>query len=221
MNVLLNPYGAVGDMTPAMSADVSIIEAGRRSLQRCLQALFRENLLLKDHLIVEGSITWLPLWSQQAVLRFEGLQIGRIGNCQIFGPTSYYKIGERPQPIPTASSLLACVAYSLPGAAPDDLQRLKHELENSVENDALCLNYRRNWAQQLVAKIGSDQPCFIAAVRNSTLPNPALLLEQWGTLCVHERHHHRIDGAHFCGHAIPGQYSSIDAATRLKLVAQA
>ncbi len=182
MNALLKPYGTVDDMSPSLSADFSLLEARKRSLQRSLQALFRENLLLKEHLIVEGSFAWLPLWSQQALLRFEGLQIGRIGNCQISGPISYYRSGERPQPIPTASSLLACVAYSLPGAAPDDLQRLNHELENSVENDALCLNYRRNWARQLVAKIGSDQPCFIAAVRNSTLPNPALLLEQWGTL---------------------------------------
>ena len=182
MNALAKPYGTADDTSFGLSADFSLLEARKRSLQRTLQALFRENILVREHLILESAFAWLPLWSQQALLRFEGLQIGRIGNCQISGPISFYRTGERPQPISTASSLLACVVSSLPGVAPDNLQRLMHELDNSVENDALCLNYRRNWAQQLVAQIGADQPCFISAVRNSALPNPALLLEQWGTL---------------------------------------
>ena len=163
-------------------AGFSLLEARKRSLQRSVQALFRENLLRKEHLIMEGSLAWLPLWSQQALLRFEGLQIGRSGHCQIGGAISYYRTGQQPQPIPTASALLACLAPSLPGVYADDLQRLNHELENSVENDALCLNYRRHWAQQLLAQLGADHPCFIAAVRNCALANPALLLEQWGTL---------------------------------------
>lgn len=163
-------------------AGFSLLEARNRSLQRSLQALFRENLLRKEHLIMEGSLAWLPLWQQQALLRFEGLQIGRSGHCQIAGPISYYRTGEQPQPVPTACALLACVAPSLPGVSADDLQRLNHELENSVENDALCLNYRRYWAQQLLAQLGAGQPCFISAVRNCALANPALLLEQWGTL---------------------------------------
>jgi D-ornithine---citrate ligase len=182
MNALLKPYGTTGDKSCELSADFSHIEARKRGLQRTLQALFRENILVKEHLIMESAFAWLPLWSQQALLRFEGLQIGRIGNCQISGPISCYRTGERPQPIATPSSLLACVVSSLPGLAADDLQRLLQELENSVENDALCLNYRGNWAQQLATTIGADQPCFISAVRNSSLSNPALLLEQWGTL---------------------------------------
>lgn len=180
MNASLKHDNTVSDSS--FLAEFSLLEARKRNLKTSVQALFRENLLLKEHLIVEGSIAWLPLWSQQALLRFEGLQIGRIGNCQLSGPISYYHTGEHPRPVPTASALLACLAPSLAGVAADDLQRLNHELENSVENDALCLQYRRNWAQQLMAKIGSEQPCFISAVRNSAIENPALLLEQWGTL---------------------------------------
>ena len=180
----MHAFSKQGDITKDSSlfAGFSLLEARQRSLQRSLQALFRENLLRKEHLIMEGSLAWLPLWSQQALLRFEGLQIGRSGNCQISGAISYYKTGEQPQPIPSASALLACLAPSLPGVCADDLQRLSHELENSVENDALCLNYRRHWAQQLLAQLGADHPCFISAVRNCALANPALLLEQWGTL---------------------------------------
>lgn len=183
MNAISTSFEPADVSSQGLSTEISLLDAGQRGLQRTLQALFRENLLLKAHLIVEGAVAWLPLWSQQGLLRFEGLQIGRIGNCQLTGPISYYKTGERPQPVPTASALLACIADSLPArTSPDDLQRLVRELDNSMENDALCLNYRRTWARQLMVELGSERPCFIAAVRDSALKNPALLLEQWGTL---------------------------------------
>ncbi len=183
MNAQLKTFDAAKDPSLALSADLSLFEARKRGLQRTLQALFRENLLLKEHLIVEGSIGWLPLWAQQGMLRFEGLQIGRIGNCRLSGPISYYKTGTRPQPVPSASVLLACIADSLPGkTSRDDLQRLVGELDNSMDNDALCLNYRRTWARQLMAEFGREQSCFIATVRHSAHGNPSILLEQWGTL---------------------------------------
>ena len=183
MNAILNTFDTVAISSRALSADLSLHEANKRGLQRILQALFRESLLLKEHLIVEGSITWLPLWSQQGLLRFEGLRIGRIVDCQLSGSISYYKTGERPQPIATTASLLTCVAESLPDrTSHDGLQRLIRELDNSMENDALCLNYRRTWARQLRVELGTERVCFIAAVRHSAFRNPALLLEQWGTL---------------------------------------
>lgn len=165
-----------------LSADLSLLEARKRCLQRTVQALFREKLLLEEHLITEGAIAWLPLWSQQGVLRFDGLQIGRIGNCELLGSVSFYKTGARPLAIATASALLACVAPSVSGqASADDLQRLMRELDNSVENDALCLNFRRTWRNAL-AGIAGGEGNFLAALRAAHLDNPALLLEQWGTL---------------------------------------
>jgi D-ornithine---citrate ligase len=183
MNALLKPSKPADNASRDLCTERSRLEAAQRGLQRTLQALFRENLLLQAHLIVEEEVAWLPLWSQQGLLRFEGLQIGRIGDCQLSGPIAYYKTGERPLPIATASALLACIADSLPGRTPaDDLQRLIGELDNSLQNDVLCLNYRQSWARQLTTELGADRPCFIAAVKNSALKNPALLLEQWGTL---------------------------------------
>lgn len=158
------------------------LEAGKRSLQRTVQALFREKLLHAEHLIFEGAVAWLPLWNQQGVLRFEGLHLGRIGSCQLFGPIAYYRAGERPHPVPSAAALLARVVQSITGATPQDLQRLLAEVENSAQNDALALDYRRDWAQRLKVRFGNGPPNFIAALRNSDEPNPALLLEQWGTL---------------------------------------
>lgn len=188
MNAPWKPAAALGQAAqyPVSDAHLALLvvtEARKRSLQRMLQALFREGLLPKEHLVTEGAISWLPLWTQQGMLRFEGLQFGRCGNCQLSGSVAYYRHGEPPRPLSQASALLMCVAPSLPGqAAGDDLQRLVAELDNSFDNDVLCLAYHRQWGPVLAGALGPLHEHFIAALRASDHPNPALLLEQWGTL---------------------------------------
>lgn len=163
-----------------------IEQANKRGLQRTIQALFREGLLNPQHLILEGSISWLPLWAAQALLRFEGLEIGRMLNCQLHGAITYYHVGNKPKPITDAGSVLLHLAPALQGVSPEGLHRLIQEVENSAENDALCLGYRHSWAKQLRAEIsavsGSSEQNFIAALHRMSAENPALLLEQWGTL---------------------------------------
>ena len=168
-------------------ADGAWAAASRSGLQRTLQALFRENLLNLNHLIVEGAISWLPLWSRQAMLRFEGLSVGRIGNCELTGQVSCYQHGERPRALPTASALLAFVANALPHAvAAIDIARLIRELDNSNDNDALCLRYRQQWGAGLAAQVRQGGHVGLLAMLMrapaSQFANPALLLEQWGTL---------------------------------------
>lgn len=167
--------------------DVGYLEACKRGLQRTLQALFREHLLNIDHLIVEGAISWLPLWKRQSMLRFEGLHIGRIGNCELTGQVSCYQAGERPRALTTSSALLAFVADAMPCAvASINIGRLVRELDNSTENDALCLRYRRHWAGELNTAIrASGETSLLGMLINASRedqPNPSLLLEQWGTL---------------------------------------
>ncbi|MES2320033.1 MAG: IucA/IucC family protein [Pseudomonadota bacterium] len=169
-----------------MEIDISFAEAGKRGLQRTLQALFRERLLNLDHLIVEGAISWLPLWSRQSILRFEGLHIGRIGNCELAGQVSCYEPGERPRALATSSALVALVAGAWPHATAINIDRLIQELDNSTENDALCLRYRREWAEELNIAIRASGHANLVAMLMTACPedqpNPTLLLEQWGTL---------------------------------------
>jgi siderophore synthetase component len=181
MNAIPKPLEPLDPTFDAVAADLAWSDVRRRSLQRTVQALFREHLLNRDQLVTEGAASWLPLWSQQGMLRFDGLALGRIGDCRLEGSVSYYATGERPQPVTHAAALLACVAPSLPSRG-EDLQRLVHELDNSLANDVLCLSYRRTWARTLRAELGSADVHFIAALRRARHANPALLLEQWGTL---------------------------------------
>lgn len=166
-----------------LAIDNVTAQARQRGLLRLLQALFREELLPKSHLITEGAITWLPLWSQQSMLRFEGLYIGRNGHCRLKGGITYIHSGESHRLVNTASALLRHVAPSLPfNIAHSDLGRLADELDNSLNNDVLCLSYRQPWADRLTHSLPIASDGFLSALRASDIANPALLLEQWGTL---------------------------------------
>jgi D-ornithine---citrate ligase len=171
-----------------LATDAALRQARERGLIRMLQALFREDLLPAAQLITEGAVSWLPLWSAQALLRFDGLQIGRAGHCRLAGSITYYHNGQRGEAILTAAMLLHRIAKSLPIAAADpvaagdDLRRLAAELDNSLDNDILCLSYRQTWAQRLNHMFPAGAGGFMTALRNAGLANPALLLEQWGTL---------------------------------------
>jgi hypothetical protein len=98
-----------------IAADPTQLNARQRGLQRTLQALFREQLLEPGHLIHDSHACWLPLWGQRAMLRFEGLRLGRIGNLQLDGAISLVQAGRPPQVLATPAELLAGVAPSLPG----------------------------------------------------------------------------------------------------------
>ena len=173
----LHPTG-----TSISSTDAHYAQACQQGLVRTLQALFREKLLDASHLVVEGCIAWLPLWTQKTLLRFDGLELGRIGSCQLIGGITCHKTGAKPYPIKTPSSLLRAIADALPmPVSHADLERLCLELENSIDNDALCLTYREKWGRELLRSRGEHR-YFLTALRGSTASNPVLTLEQWGTI---------------------------------------
>src|SRR5438105_1092817 len=155
-------------------------QARRRALTRTVQALFREGLLDATQLVREGAAAWLPLWRQQALLRFEGLSLGRIGACRLDGAIGYYITGSAPRHVASPSALLSCIAASI-DAEPGALARLQQELDNSVDNDTLCLSHRRDWAAALRQEAQGFATLY-EWLRHRNDGNPALLLEQWGTL---------------------------------------
>ncbi len=166
-----------------IAADPTQLNARQRGLQRTLQALFRERLLEPDHLIHDIHTSWLPLWGQRAMLRIDGMRLGRIGNLQLDGAITLVQPGRPPQVLATPAALLAGIAASLPEpSAAEDLHRLSVELENSTANDALCLAYRDGWAARLSSSLHRRHPLFLAALRDAGHANVPLLLEQWGTL---------------------------------------
>lgn len=176
---------STAEAVPEAMQDAAAIEAGRRNLERTLQALLREGLLPVQHLAWRSSACWLPLQShpQPSALRLEGFHIGRIFDCRLDGKLRYYAAGRPPQEILSGAQLLSCVASSLAGnLSPAALRRVLRELENSADNEALCLRHRRLWAEELRATYCAAGIPFLAALRRSSHPNPSLLLEQWGAV---------------------------------------
>ncbi len=159
----------------------ALAAARRRALDRTVQALFREGLLDRTQLIHEGPVAWLPLWRQQALLRLEGLRFGAANSCRIEGAIALYGAGRLPRLIATPAALLAVLGPGL-GSSDTDLARLNTELDNSVENDALCLRHRATWGATLRARIGTHAGVFDWLRSDDAPQDPVLLLEQWGCL---------------------------------------
>lgn len=153
--------------------------AQQRTMQRTLQALLREQLLDPAQLVHEPTCCWLPLWRQQALLRFEGLTLGCAGACVLRGGVTIYAAG-RARPVESASALLACLTPTLP-SQPDALRRLQLELDNSVDNEALALAHRAQWAEQLRCQV-APHGSLTTWLRSGAVADPVLWLEQWGTV---------------------------------------
>ncbi|MEB0215175.1 MULTISPECIES: IucA/IucC family protein [unclassified Undibacterium] len=164
--------------------DLMLEQAQRDGLHRFLQALLRENFLFKPELISDAGLTWIPLWSEQMLLRVEGLRLGRAGHCHISGAITLYKNAQAPQLLRSAGALLAHLSGTpyLP-LTPAAQRRLAAELDNSAANDALSLHYRRQWGEQLRRLASTHHhPSFFSLLWHEELvPDPCLLLEQWGS----------------------------------------
>ena len=172
----------------ASLAVTSEAEARRRGLEKLVQALFREKLLnTETQLIADGpEVSWLPLWGQRTLLRFEGLHFRGIGACRLHGDVHYYAVAGGAKRIATPSELLRLLAPALPiETGREALQRLCRELDDSVINDALGRQFRRQFSGEWQAhQRRQDSPppsAFITALRGSCHSNPSLLLEQWGS----------------------------------------
>jgi len=169
-----------GILNNLLSMPVNRAQAHQRGLSRTLQALFREHLLAHDQIHIDGDASWLSL-SKDKVLRFEGLTLGRAGSCHLRGRITAHQPLAQTVEIVSPSALLEYVGDTIPDVQSADLARLCGEVENSVQNDMLCQEYRYAWRDQLISE--RAQAYFLHDVRQRVMAtNPTLLLEQWGTI---------------------------------------
>lgn len=168
-----------GDLHRAMSL------ASQRSFQRLIQALFREQLLSADDCQFDLSAGCCLALGNSHSLHFEHLQAGRMNSWELRGKILRHHPGRPIQVLRFPSQLLDCLSSRFSLAVPPDVvQRLCEELDNSFSNDILCLAFHRRWTLQLKAQIGQACGGNLLAWLNTrfSLPNPTLVLEQWGTL---------------------------------------
>ncbi|MFC0810279.1 IucA/IucC family protein [Ensifer sp. P24N7] len=176
---------------PAQGAHRALLANGSTlAINRLVRCLFAERLLEPDALLwaQDKSEAWFPLWASQRVLHFTHLHLAPAGTLQNRGRVEVMDgVGGRHR-IEDPAALISEVAPSLTIApAPDDLERLLNDVDNSVQNDILARRHREQWSAELrrqVAEAGA--PGFLAYLHgNVPLHLAAMTLDQWGALEGH------------------------------------
>ncbi|RXZ44957.1 IucA/IucC family protein [Crenobacter cavernae] len=160
--------------------------ARERSFQRLIQALFREGLLDTAQLVPDGEgRRWLALPQSGKMLRFDALKPGAMRSWQSKGRVWLCTPGVEPREMCYPSELLAALSELFqPAPQALDLLRLAEELDDSLDNDVLCLAYHHSWNQALEQDIAREGAAGLLHWLRAGFGgvNPTALLEQWGTL---------------------------------------
>lgn len=159
--------------------------AAERSFQRLLQALLREALLAPDTCTYDDhGHCWLVL-PDQSRLCFEHLRPGRMASWDLRGRVVHVREGQPALKLQFPAQLLTLLNSTLQTpAAPDVLNRLNTEIDDSFVNDTLCLAFHAHWTLKLQASMPSAHAGNLLSYlkQDPQVANPTCVLEQWGTL---------------------------------------
>jgi len=192
VRTLLNRWGEAL-ITPQFQANHITLDtltctsapAAERSLQRLLQALFREGLLDPNKRTYdEHGQCWLIL-TDGSRLRFDHLLPCRMGSWDLRGEVTIYSDDHSPHKIQFPSELMTLLNNALePSANGHVLSRLNEELDDSFINDTLCLAFHAQWTLRLQTSMeAANNDNLLSWLKDDpSLHDPTLLLEQWGTL---------------------------------------
>lgn len=164
--------------------------ASRNALNRLIRCMFAERLLEPTALLWarEGSQAWLPLWQLRRVLHFSDLRRAPARTFQNRGSVELLDETGARHRVDDPSDFIDLVAPALTIApAPDGVQYLVRDVENSMRNDVLARSHRERWSAELRGKAAeAGAPGFLAYLQNS-LPMhlAAMALDQWGALEGH------------------------------------
>jgi siderophore synthetase component len=164
--------------------------ASRNALSRLIRCLFAERLLEPDALLWarDGNQAWLPLWHSRRVLHFTNLRRAPAGTLQNRGSIEVLDETGARRRIDDPSDLIGQVAPALAGSpAPDGVEHLIRDVEDSMRNDVLARRHREHWSVELRGKIAeAGARGFLAYLEKSLPPHlAAMTLDQWGALEGH------------------------------------
>jgi siderophore synthetase component len=177
------------DSAPGDDAEY-LTKAACNAINRLVRCLFAERLLDPNALLWarDGRQTWLPLWPSRRVLHFTDLRPSPAGTLQNRGQIEVLDGTGARRWIDDPAALMEEVAPSLAMTpAPDGLEVLLRDVDNSLRNDILARRHRERWSAELRRKIAeADAPGFLAYLEGS-LPShlAAMTLDQWGALEGH------------------------------------
>jgi len=167
-----------------------LANARHNAISRLVRCLFAERLMDPDALswAPDGHEARLPLWPTRRVLHFTDLRRAPAGTLQNRGSIEVLDSSGARQRIDDPAALMKEVAPCLAvSPAPDGLEHLLRDVENSIENDMLARRHRQSWSAELRRKITeAGAPDFLGYLEQSLPPHlAAMTLDQWGALEGH------------------------------------
>lgn len=183
-------------LSPEFDTDTRTITPSLRkaaianAINRLVRCLFAERLLAPEALLWSRNSqqAWLPLWNTRRVLHFKHLHAAPAGTLQNRGEIEILDANGAIVLIDHPDALLAEVAGALAiTPAPDGLEVLSRDINDSINNDILARKHRQIWTQDLSGKIAQADATDFIDYLYSHLPahQAAMLLDQWGALEGH------------------------------------
>ncbi|ULJ75242.1 IucA/IucC family protein [Rhizobium gallicum] len=165
-------------------------KAACNAISRLVRCLFAERLLDPNALLWahDGRQAWFPLWVSRRVLHFTDLYLAPAGTFQNRGQIEVLDGTGIRYRIDGPAALMREVAPSLAlTPAPDGLEHLLRDVDDSIRNDVLARRHRERWSAELRQKIAeADASGFLAYLEGNLSPHlAAMTLDQWGALEGH------------------------------------
>ncbi|AFL50978.1 siderophore synthetase component [Sinorhizobium fredii] len=176
---------------PVENEDLALLtQASRNAINRLVRCLFAERLLEPNALLWarDGRQAWFPLWASRRVLHFTDLHLAPAGTLRNRGQIEVLDGSGARQRIDDPAALMREIAPSLSiTTAPDGLEHLLRDVDNSMRNDMLARRERERWSAALRQKIAeAGASGFLAYLEGSLPPHlAAMTLDQWGALEGH------------------------------------
>lgn len=168
----------------------ALASAQNNAMRRLVRCLFAEKLVNSDAVLFtpEGRGAWLPLWSRRAVLFFADLERAPADTMINRGAITLIEANGARTSVESPDQLVDLLRPSFDFAPEDDgVAKLKSDVANSIENDALARIYRDAWDTNLRERIdaGGDRGLIRYLRRHMSVRDAATLLDQWGALEGH------------------------------------
>lgn len=182
----------ISTATAQISGDAAELpaKAAQNAISRLVRCLFAERLLDPDALLWarDGRQAWLPLWQTRRVLHFSELRLAPAGTLRNRGQIEVLDATGARYRLEAPSALIREVAPSLAVTpAPDGLDQLLRDVDNSMRNDVLARHHRERWSAELREQIDkAGATGFLGYLEGNLPPHlAAMTLDQWGALEGH------------------------------------
>lgn len=180
----------ISSATDAVDDNDQALSTNAARINRLIRCIFEEGILEPSALLWarDRRQAWFPLWPSRRVLHFADLRTAPAGTLKNRGEIEVVDGTGARHRIDCPAALMREVASRLEmRPAPDAMENLLRDVDDSMRNDILARRHRQSWSAQLREKIAESEVTGFLAYLEANLPPhlAAMTLDQWGALEGH------------------------------------